>query len=392
MKLKYIYTIVVLQTLIIRLPASSQPSFYSLIVNEQKVYRDAVKTNVYYYLPVDYKLATDINGRPEFKLTQMRYIGTQAAGDVGISKYNNLLQFKIIADIQQQKKRDELKTELRKINTQAELHLLPVRKFSSVLVFAGTADAAVADTVNLIKANYAEATDENAAVNNSYWNERIVTLRLSDIDAQLVQSALKNRQSVMSFSYGIYTGFSETGSEDAAVYGNRKMQQELKDFFANEINNKKDSALHITLIKADAIPLSIDTEKWPSAIEKVDINERVPARFALFDVYCYDFTNELRSDLFAKKIEIKATSVNGADIITTFSFRQNKPDVYAKSIRFIYAVKFDKPFYYRVTEINIDGEASVTDWIQKKEWSEILDITSPPDKVVQKPKEEDGDK
>ena len=153
---------------------------------------------------------------------------------------------------------------------------------------------------------------------------------------------------------------------------------------------KKDSALHITLIKADAIPLTIDPVQWPSAIEKIDINERVPARFALFDVYCYDFTNELRPDLFTKKIEIKATSVNGVDIITAFSFKQNKPDVYARSIRFMYAVKFDKPFYYRVTEINNEGEASTTEWIQKKEWSEILDITSSPDKVVQKPDGESG--
>ena len=53
----------------------------------------------------------------------------------------------------------------------------------------------------------------------------------------------------------------------------------------------------------------------------------------------------------------------------------------------MYAVKFDKPFYYRVTEINNDGEKKMTEWVQKKEWSEILDITSSPDKVIVKPKE-----
>ena len=169
---KLIHHIVFFATVFICLPIVAQPSHSSITVNEQKLYRDAVNMNVYYYLPADYKLATDISGKPEFKLTQMRYIGTAATGDVGVAKYNNLLQFKIISDIQQQKKREELKAALRKINLQAELRLLPVRKFSSVLVFAGAVDTPVADTASLIKINYAEATNENASVNNSYWNER----------------------------------------------------------------------------------------------------------------------------------------------------------------------------------------------------------------------------
>jgi hypothetical protein len=389
---KQINIIILLSGLLYGIQTGAQPSVSSsFVVNEQKIFRDAVKTNIYYCMPSDYKLAADANGKPEFTLTQMRYTGTQATGDAGKIKYNNLLQFKIVADIQQQKKTEELKTELRKTDAQAELRLLPIRKFSSVLVFAGAPDGAEnagADTARLVKTDYTEAADENASVNNSYWNERVVTLRLSNTDAQLVESAIKNMQSVMSFSYGIYTVFSDAGMEDLSVSGNKEIRKEIKDFFANEIKNSGDSALHITLVKADAIAVKIDLNKWPAAIQKVDINEKIPAKYALFDVYCYDFNNELRPDLYSKKIEIKATSVNGADIVTAFSFRQNKPDMYAKSIRFAYAVKMERPFYYRVTEINNDGETWAGEWIKKKEWNEILDITSSPDKVVPKKKEE----
>jgi hypothetical protein len=365
--------------------ATAQPLLSSMqLVQDQRVYRDMKQSNLFYYMPFDYKLVTGIDGRPDFTLMQMRYTGTRATGDAGSAKYNNLLQFRVALDQQQQKKVTDLKAALKKMVPGSELRSLPVRKFSSVLVFAGTTDTAFHDSLHIIKTNYAEATDESAAVNNSYWSERVVTLRLNNFDAQMVESALRNRQSVMSFSYAIYTVFSEADAEDVTVYGNSGMRKEIKDFFENEVKNQTDSALRVTMIRADVISLAVNVNDWPGVIQKVDINEKVPARYPLFDVYCYDFNNALRPDLYSKKIEIKATSVNGSDVVAVFSFRQSQPELYAKSIRFPYAVRFDKPFYYRVTEVSADGEAMATEWKQKKEWSELLDITSPPDKVVVK--------
>lgn len=362
---------------------SAQPVLSSVqVIEEQRVYRDLKQPNLFYYLPVGYHLVTAADGTPDFSLTQLRYTGTRAGGDAGTAKYNNLFQFRIALDQQQQKKVSELRIALRKIVPGAELRSLPVRKFSSVLVFVGTTDTLADDSLHIVRTNYTEAADENAAVNNSYWSDRVVTLRLNNFDAQLVESALKNQQSVMSFSYAIYTVFSEASTDDLAVYGDAKMRKEIKDFFESEVKSQQDSVLHITLVKADVVNLAVNVNRWPLLIRKVDINEKVPARYPLFDVYCYDFNNELRPDLHSKKIEIKATSVNGSDVLSVFSFKQSQPELYAKSIRFPYAVRFDKPFYYRITEINTDGDAIATEWKQKKEWSEILDITSPPEKVV----------
>lgn len=365
-----------------------QPSIHSsFMIGDENIFRDAKKTNLYYYTPFDYKLVTDVSGKPFFTLTQMRYTGKQSTGDAGTMKYNNLLQFKIAVDISQQKKVSALKTSLKAMNTTAELQMLPVRKFTSVLVFASSGEIAfpTTDSVGLIKVNLTEATDENAVINNSYWNERTVSLRLSNVDAELVESALRNNQSIMSFSYAVYTAFAEKTSPGISISGRGKLRKQVADYFQNEINTEKDTALRIALIKADAIGLGVDINKWPDAIQKIDINERVPARYALFDVYCYDFNNELRPDLYQKKIEIKATSVNGSAIITAYSFKQSRPDVYAKSIRFTYVVRLDKPFYYRVTEVDYNGEVIISEWIERKEWSEILDITSPPEKRIIKP-------
>jgi hypothetical protein len=260
---------------------------------------------------------------------------------------------------------------------------MPVRKFSSLLVFAGTDGT---DTAHLIKSGYAEPTDENAAVNNSYWNERVISFRVNNFDAQLVETAMRNRQAAMSFSYAFYTNMPGKGNDDTSVYRDGRLDVDAKSYFRKqeEGENDKDTTSMLALIKADVLPIVIDVQRFPDAIQQTDINERIPAKYALLDVYCYDFNNELRPDLYAKKIEIKATSVNGSEVTNTFSFRQGKPDVYARSIKFLYAVRFDKPYSFRVTEISNDGEAHAGEWTVKKEWSELLDITSPPDKVVRK--------
>jgi hypothetical protein len=385
------HTIISAVTLAMNLSiAVAQPSFgSSFMMGDQKIFPDVKKTNLYYILPSDYKLATDAFGKPHFVMLQMRYNGMASTGDAGVNKYNNILQFRVTTDLQQQKKLADIKTALKKINAAADLRILPIGKFSSLLVFASSSNTGTTnpgDSLNFVKTSFTEATDENAAVNNSFWTERSISIRLSNMDAQLVESALKNGQSIISFSYAFYTIFAEKSDVSITVTGSSDFKKPIYDFFQDEIRNSPDSAKHLVLIKADAIPLAVDIQKWPALVQKIDINERMPAKYPLFDVYCYDFNQELRTDLYEKIIELKVSSVSGTDISTNYTFKESRPDVYAKSIRFPYAIRFDKPFYYRVTEINHDGDKNIGEWVRKTNWSELLDITSSPDKVVLKPK------
>ena len=314
--------------------AKAQPSLaLSEKVEGIAVYRDTKKPSLYYYMPFDYKLVTDPRGKPEFSLVQMRYTGTRATDDAGLIRYHNLIQFRVAVDPAQNQKLASLKTELKKKVPSLELRPLPVRKFSSILVFAGTRDTLIMDdSLRILKAS-SDVLDENAGANNSYWTDRTITLRLANEDAQIIEAALMNKSSAMSFSYAIYTIFSEKAPNDIEVLGNSKIRKKVQDYFNDEIRNQHDSALKVTLVKADAINLDPDPSAWEGIIQKFDINEKLPAKYPLFDVYCYDFNNDLRADLFAKKIEIKATSVNGAEISTNFTFKASQPDRYSKSIR-----------------------------------------------------------
>ena len=378
----YLVTIVAGETL------QAQPmSSSSLVVEGEKLYRDSKNNNLLYYLPPSYDLLYAADGRPPFTLIKMRYTGTVTTGDKGVNKYHNLVQFRVGIAPDHVRQINDLKAVLKRMYPRAELRMMPVRKFSSLLVFAGTDGA---DTAHLIQTGYAEPTDENAEVNNSYWNERVVSFRINNNDAQLVETALRNRQAAMSLSYAFYTNMNGGKNDDTSVYRDGRLDNTAKTFFRQQEDNDKDTSSLLAMVKADVIPIMVDVQRWPDAIQQTDINERIPAKYPLLDVYCYDFNNELRPDLYAKKVEIKAISVNGSEISTAFSFRQNKPDQYAKSIRFGYAIRLDKPYSFRVTEITNDGEMQAGEWTSRKEWSELLDITSPPDKVVQKQKSEEN--
>jgi hypothetical protein len=389
MSKKFSYIIFAFQlTIMIGGKLQAQPmSSSSLVVEGEKLYRDSKNRNLLYYLPPSYDLLYAADGRPPFTLIKMRYTGTAATGDKGVSKYHNLVQFRVGVAPDHVRQMNDLKVIIKRMYPLAELRMMPVRKFSSLLVFAGTAGA---DTAHLIQTGYAEPTDENSEVNNSYWNERVVSFRINNYDAQLVETALRNKQAAMSLSYAFYTNMNGGKNDDTSVYRDGRLDNNAKDFFRQQEDNDKDSSSLLAMVKADVIPIMVDVQRWPDAIQQTDINERIPAKYPLLDVYCYDFNNELRPDLYARKVEIKAVSVNGSEISTTFSFRQNKPDQYAKSIRFGYAIRLDKPYSFRVTEITNDGEMQTGEWTVRKEWSELLDITSPPDKVVLKQKAEDN--
>jgi hypothetical protein len=365
---------------------AGQPAVGSVItIGDHKIYPDAKKANVYYYIPFDYRLVTDPAGKPFFNLIEMRYTGTTATGDAGVAKYHNILQFRIGVETGTSARLAETRIALKRINPLAQLWMMPVRKFASILVFASS-DITAADSASIVKTDHTEASDEKSDDNNSYWNERTVTVRLSNADAQLIEAALLKGQSAMSFAYAFYTEFTFRDEIDKQIKGDWKFVNQVNEFFKEQAGGNGDTTKIISIVKANVIPLAVDVVRWPSLVQKVDINERLPAKYPLFDVYCYDFSQSLRADLFEKKIEIKATSVSGRDIISSYSFKQGRPDTYAKTIRFPYAIRFDKPFFYRVTEINNEGEALVTEWKMKKEWSELLDITSTADKVVLKTK------
>ncbi len=352
-------------------PATAQPLLYNpeLVLNH-RIYKDMKQANLFYYEPCSFRLAQERDGKPALTLLQMHASGSVGRGNSGQVLFRNILQFRMEADPRVALPLPAIRQQLQQRIGSIELRPLPVTRFVSKLVSTMTG---AADSVHAIGEGYTENSNEEAVLNNSYWAERTYTIRLSDADAQLVERALRQRQSLISLSYSFYTAgiAGANGLLQASGAGSRMPELTA----ARDSLHRRDTVRHF-LVKADALLLAVDADRWPQVLRKIDVNESLPPAYPLLDVYCYDFSNDVRPDLFSKKLEIKATSVNGSEVQTMLSFKATQPDVFARSIRFAYAIRFDRPYRYRVIEVYKDGDSIASPWQERTDWNGIIDISS----------------
>jgi len=132
------------------------------------------------------------------------------------------------------------------------------------------------------------------------------------------------------------------------------------------------------LVRAGATSVTADAARWPDLLRRVDINEGIPPAYALLDIYCYDFRDELRADLYLKRVQIEAEGVAGDPVHREVIFERSAPDLYAHSLRFPFAVRLDHPYRYRVIEVSRDGRVTEGNWIKVESWARPLDVTSTP--------------
>jgi hypothetical protein len=138
------------------------------------------------------------------------------------------------------------------------------------------------------------------------------------------------------------------------------------------------------VVLADTLAVTVDAARYPERFKQIDINESVPANYAALSVYCYDFNNDLRPDLYEKVAEIQAKSVTGAPLTVRAAFSKSSPDVCSATIRFGFAVSLKDPYTYRIREISASGEEKVKPWQAGRPWSQMLDVTTPPEEQPKK--------
>ncbi|MDD7887310.1 hypothetical protein [Flavivirga sp. 57AJ16] len=359
---------------VLGLHVSAQPDAASKqIVNDIVLYQDYLKKDQFYYVPYGLKLITNSEGKPQFKFIQMRYTGTHAYGDQGNTRFRSLLSFSVAQNKPTNQELDQLTDALRLKGLYVKsLKPIPISNIKAVLVHA--ADTATVDSLkHTVSGGYFESTTNTSQ--NVDWKERDFTMRLNNNDAQLFSESFQGNQPTLSVNYSYSSKLTNLKSEELTVTGHEDFVEEMASF-----TTEQDSIIQLqeVIVKSDALPITINIKKWPELIKKVDINSQIPSDYAALDVYCYDFNNNIRDDLFAKRIEIKAVGVGGNDVTYTSTFDAKHPDEYAKSIQFVYAVKLKEPYQYRISEIYKDGHYTRHDWVIADSWHQILDITTKP--------------
>lgn len=353
--------------------ATAQPDFSTKQVIEGTIiYRDFQNKDLFYYAPGKLRLVEDAGQKPAFKFLQMRYTGTKATADQGARRFNSLLKFKVSFENATPEMLKSFMKYLPVRNEDIEFRMLPLHKIEAILVYASIDHKESRNHV--LTGGF---FGESAEASGDLWQERIYTLRLDPHSAQAFEQAFESGRSLLSVGYAYYAYGVNNNPAELDLQGDEGLVSEMKQRFSQMADTiAGDSEVSARLVLADAFQIIIDTQKYPDLIEKVDINENIPPDYAAVDVYCYDFNNQLRPDLHAKKIEIKAEGVGNQQVVTKVIFRERDADIYAHNIRFKHSVRMDFPLQYRIIEITKEGNINVFPWKKQKSWSEVLDVTS----------------
>jgi hypothetical protein len=261
-------------------------------------------------------------------------------------------------------------------NSNVDLRPLPIRSIEAFLVAAVGEGNEKGSYKKLGKDGSFQAEGEKGVSGKyGFWTERTFTLKLEDHEAQLLWDQVANGQLALSLGYSFYADMLPGAKADMKISGDAKLADNFES--ANEDLLMIDTLVVMQPVKADAFPVSVDVTRWPGVLKKVDLNEGIPPAYAVLEVRCFDFADGLRPDLAVKGIDIAAMGVGGQIItIPTQKFLSTEPDLYAKQIRFPYAVKLTLPYRYRVVEYTADGDKVLSAWKVADSWASHLDITT----------------
>ena len=338
------------------------------------VYTDDRRPGLYYYAPSELTLGELSPGKPDLHFLQMRYTGTSAGADQGSTVYRSLLNFRVLMPAIGAQ---ELQAAKRLVGTgagAAELRPLPIRRVEAVLVYAPLTSEAEHAKPELLPAGHFQETDEEKKpASDVFWTERLYTLALDNDTSQLFWSALQKGQVVLSVGYA----FMADGLADEAPKFKLTGPAELTDALRARLDSEPAKPQQKTTfaIRAGAFAVTVEAQKWPDLFKRVDINERMPPGYAALDVYCYDFQKP-DTDVYEKHVDIEAEGIEGHPVTIQTRFRRKQPDIYARSLRFPFAVRLDRPYRYRVVTIGSDGQIQETPWQVRTSWTQLLDVTS----------------
>ena len=333
-------------------------------LNGTNVFQDMTDPFLYYYEPGELLLSHNSNGKPDFQFLDMRYTGTKCYKDQGEKNFMSLLQFGV-----EMKKitADNIKAIKRALKDRSiKLVPMPISPIRTQLVIASIEN----DEEKIAKDGALDATTKAGySTSKSYWTKRSFTIKLNNHESQVLNDQLRNGRLGISLAYDYYADVKKDNDMEAA--GSEELIESLTE------EHTEVQVTENRIVKSDVLPISIDVEQYPEAIKQMDLNEEVPPAYAGTEIRCYDFKNNLRSDLYIKIVEIQAQSVNNEKEVTvTTKFLKNHSDIHTKHISFPYAMYVNAPMRYRVIEITIDGDRTVSEWKNKESCSAVIDITT----------------
>ena len=340
-----------------------------------EVFRDIEKSRLWYFAPGKLKLATEKDGKPRFQLVQMRYTGTGASGNQGEKRYLNLAQLTVWMEQISSEKLEEVREALGGSRRRIKLEPMPMKSIDAFLVVPSAEGGG-----RYKKAGSSSSLGSGLDDGSGYWSERTFTIRLDNSAAELFWGQIEKGELVMSVGYGYYANVVTLDTIEYKVRGDRESKEELEAMLDEWV--ERDSTPEAQLINAGAFPVMVDVKTWPDLIKKIDLNEGLPPAWAVLELRCYDFANDLRPELAMKTVEVEASGIKGDPVLVKgLRFMSSKPGKSSLQVHFPYAVDLSKPYRFRVTEFTEEGERKALPWEYRENWADLLDVTTPEDQI-----------
>lgn len=341
------------------------------------VFADDRAPGIYYVAPRDLRLVTGADGRPDLSLLDIRYTGSALSADRGLILHKSLLTVRVQLPSWTADDLSRCALALAEGGRTPELRPLPIRRIEAALIYSPI--GASADTVprEVPGGRFQGSRNREGPAGESYWSERAFTAGLDSLTAQMMRSAFEQGQLSMSLGFAFIADGRIAAEPWGDVEGPRELAAALERALVAPAANDpagRDSLLR-RVAGVGAIPIRVDVRRWPDLLRRVDID--AAEGFPALDVYCYDFRDQRRPDLYEKQLEIEAETVGGPPIRLQAAFARAHSDVYSVSIQFPVAVRLDRPYRYRVTELWPDGTSRQGRWSNGGSWVGLLDVTTP---------------
>ncbi len=294
-----------------------------------RVYRDHVKSSLFYLSPSAPVLGRGQDGLPGYGLEIYRYLGRKGTGDSGKFRVKGVLNI----DIERQRGDKQLKKIKKALSKQLKikhpkLRSMPVAKTEGRLLFADT-DIKWSQT--------------------SRWSGKKITLALDAVTGQILWDAVEAGQTLIS----VEMEESLVGVKKSDDPGSGKKWEEA-------------------LVPAGfTLPVTLDMAKYPSCFSKVDLGGRMVRGYTGMDVFCFDFLEHLDENLYSKVVEV-AIPTPGKSLVESVTFNNNSS--YRTRITFKLAKDLDTGYKVRIIRIFMDGSRKTDPWTLRM-GEAMLDVT-----------------
>lgn len=289
-----------------------------------RVYADHENAGEFYLSPAPVLLESRSDGTPDYGLSLYRYLGTKASGNTGSFWVRGVLTFGIDRS-REPGITSKIRKELRQRGIKSpRLNSMPVSGSRVTLLFA----------------DLNESREYGLR-----WKTGTMVVPLDSQQAEILWDAVEAGQTLVSVSI------------EETLGGVRKKE-----------DNWEPSDTSLTWV----VPVEMDMKTHPEHFQKVDLGGRMKMGYTGLDIFCFDFIENLKENLYAKTVEV-AIPTPGRNLIETVTFKDDGE--YRSRIEFKLAKDLDQPYRYRISHVWMDGTREVGGW-QEKAGETLLDITA----------------